>query len=130
MPCTRYALHSPTTDRPGPLAEAVEELRRSETDRKAFPTYLTWLLRSLGEPGDGALLRWLATPGLAANDHQDLLRTAVARGLRLPAELLRTCIQWGQCRHRRLARPPPARPSRRSSAPARGRRRSPGGCPR
>ncbi|WP_030848146.1 hypothetical protein [Streptomyces sp. NRRL F-4474] len=63
-------------------AEAVEELRRSETDRKAFPTYLTWLLRSLGEPGDGALLRWLPRPDSPA-----------------------TTIQRGQGRHLRRAAP-------------------------
>ncbi|MCX4808939.1 hypothetical protein OG594_46660 [Streptomyces sp. NBC_01214] len=42
-----YALHSPNTDRPGPLAGAVEELYRSDTDHTAFRPYLTWLLRSL-----------------------------------------------------------------------------------
>ncbi|MFI8392846.1 HEAT repeat domain-containing protein [Streptomyces sp. NPDC085540] len=88
-----YALHSPNTDRPGPLAEAVEELYRSDTEPKAFRPYLTWLLRSLGEPGDAVLLRLLAAPGLTVDDRQDLLRTAVVRGLRLPAELLRTYAQ-------------------------------------
>lgn len=88
-----YALHSPNTDRPGPLAGAVEELYRSDTDHTAFRPYLTWLLRSLGEPGDAVLLRLLATSGLAGDDRQDLLRTAVVRRLRLPAELLRTYAQ-------------------------------------
>ncbi|MFF5486461.1 HEAT repeat domain-containing protein [Streptomyces virginiae] len=87
------ALYLLNTDRPGPLAEAVEELYRSDTDRTAFRPYLTWLLRSLGEPGEAVLLRLLATPELSGDDRQDLLRAAVARGLRLPAELLRTYAQ-------------------------------------
>ncbi|MFD5877667.1 MULTISPECIES: hypothetical protein [Streptomyces] len=87
------ALYSLNTDRPGLLAGAVEELYRSDTDHTAFRAYLTWLLRSLGEPGDAVLLRLLATPGLAGDDRRDLLRTTVVRGLRLPAELLRTYAQ-------------------------------------
>ncbi|MFE7094298.1 HEAT repeat domain-containing protein [Streptomyces erythrochromogenes] len=88
-----YALHSPNTDLAGPLARAVEELYRSETDTTAFRPHLTWLLQSLGEPGDAVLLRLLAAPGLTGDGRRDLLRAAVARGLRLPAELLRTCAQ-------------------------------------
>ncbi|MFE5519173.1 HEAT repeat domain-containing protein [Streptomyces virginiae] len=88
-----YALHLLSTDRPGTLAGAVEELYRSDTDRTAFRPYLSWLLRSLGEPGEAVLLRLLATPELSGDDRRYLLRTAVVHGLRLPAELLRTYAQ-------------------------------------
>ncbi|MEV4428604.1 hypothetical protein AB0K23_25150 [Streptomyces sp. NPDC049602] len=81
------ALFAPNADRPGGLAEAVEELYRSDTDRASRP-YLTWLLRTLGEPGDAVLLRLFAEPEFPAADRRDLLTTAVSRGLRLPAELL------------------------------------------
>ncbi|MCT4352085.1 hypothetical protein M5362_02910 [Streptomyces sp. Je 1-79] len=81
-----YALH---TDRPGRLAEVVEELYRSEADRAALRPHLSWYLRSLGEPGDAVLLRLCAEPAFAADDRRDLLRATVERGLRLPAELLR-----------------------------------------
>ncbi|MFF0476388.1 hypothetical protein [Streptomyces sp. NPDC004284] len=84
------ALHALNTDRPGGLAEAVEELYRSDTDRAVFRPHLAWLLRALGGAGDEVLLRLFAEPALTADDRQDLLRAAVARGLRLPAELLRT----------------------------------------
>ncbi|MER6999994.1 hypothetical protein [Streptomyces sp. NPDC000410] len=84
------ALYTLNTDRPGRLAKAAEELYRSDADRAAFRPYLTWLLRTLGEPGDTVLLRLFAEPAFAADDRQDLLRAAVARKLRLPAELLRT----------------------------------------
>ncbi|MFI0929958.1 HEAT repeat domain-containing protein [Streptomyces sp. NPDC021012] len=86
------ALYALNTDRPGGLAEAVEELYRADTDggRAAFRPYLTWLLRILGGTGDEVLLRLLAEPAFAADERRDLLRTAVARELRLPAELLRT----------------------------------------
>ncbi|MEU6211823.1 hypothetical protein ABZ891_18180 [Streptomyces sp. NPDC047023] len=87
------ALHLLNTDRPGPLAGAVEELYRSDTEPTAFRPYLTWLLQSLGEPGDAVLLRLSGMPGLAGDDRRDLLRTVVARRLRLPAELLRTYAQ-------------------------------------
>ncbi|MFJ9944406.1 HEAT repeat domain-containing protein, partial [Streptomyces erythrochromogenes] len=87
------ALDLLNTDRPGSLAGAVEELYRSDADRTAFRRYLIWLVRSLGEPGDAVLLRLLAAPGLTAEDRQDLLRASVARGLRVPAELLRTYAQ-------------------------------------
>lgn len=40
-----YALHLLNTDRPGPLAGAVEELYRSDADQRAFRPYLSWLLR-------------------------------------------------------------------------------------
>ncbi|MFI8763518.1 HEAT repeat domain-containing protein [Streptomyces sp. NPDC053792] len=81
------ALFALNADRPGGLAEAVEELYRSDTDRASRP-YLTWLLRTLGEPGDAVLLRLFAEPEFPADDRRDLLTTAVSRGLRLPAELL------------------------------------------
>ncbi|WP_055600685.1 hypothetical protein [Streptomyces aureus] len=84
------ALYVLNSDRPGGLAEAVEELYRSDADRAAFRPYLVRLLRGLGETGDEALLRLLAEPVFAADDRQDLLRAAVARELRLPADLLRT----------------------------------------
>ncbi|MEU6950514.1 hypothetical protein ABZ957_35685 [Streptomyces sp. NPDC046316] len=85
------ALYALSTDPSGPLAEAVEELYRSDADRAAFRPYLTWLLGSLGEPGDAVLLRLFAEPDpeVGADDRRDVLRAAVARGLRLPAELLR-----------------------------------------
>ncbi|MEX0172132.1 hypothetical protein [Streptomyces sp. LMG1-1-1.1] len=86
-PSTPHALHSGESER---LAEAVEELYRSEPDRSAARRHLTWLLRSLGEPGDAVLLRLLADATLGPDDRQDLLNTAVTRGLRLPAELLHT----------------------------------------
>ncbi|MEU4081242.1 hypothetical protein DEJ45_00260 [Streptomyces venezuelae] len=84
------ALYALNTDPPGPLAEAVEELYRSETCPVAFRPYLSELLRSLGEPGDAVLLRLLARPELTTDDRKDLLWTAVRRRLRLPTELLRT----------------------------------------
>ncbi|MFI1658277.1 HEAT repeat domain-containing protein [Streptomyces sp. NPDC020472] len=84
------ALYALKTDRPDRLAAAVEELYRSDTDRAASGAHLTWLLGTLGEPGDAVLLRLLAEPALSADDRRDLLRTTVTRGLRLPAELLRT----------------------------------------
>ncbi|MFF9853373.1 HEAT repeat domain-containing protein [Streptomyces litmocidini] len=84
------ALHALKTDRPDRLAEAAEELYRSDTDRAAFGKYLTWFLSALGEPGDTVLLRLFAESALLADDRRDLLRTTVARGLRLPADLLRT----------------------------------------
>ncbi|MFH8621897.1 hypothetical protein ACH4A8_08280 [Streptomyces vietnamensis] len=84
------ALHALNTDRPGGLAEAAEELYRADADRAAFRPYLAWLLRALGGTGDEVLLRLFAEPAFAAEDRKDLLRAAVARGLRLPAELLRT----------------------------------------
>lgn len=87
------ALYALNTDQPGRLAKAIEELYRSDADRAAFRPYLTWLLRGLGEPGDTVLLRLFAEPAFATDDRQDLLRAAVARGLRLPAELLRTYAQ-------------------------------------
>ncbi|MEU0402854.1 hypothetical protein ABZ318_21945 [Streptomyces sp. NPDC006197] len=83
------ALHALKTDRPDRLAEAVEELYRSDTHRAASGAYLTWLLTILGEPGDAVLLRLPAEPALPADDRQALLRATVTRGLRLPAELLR-----------------------------------------
>ncbi|MEU3481068.1 hypothetical protein AB0E66_23215 [Streptomyces sp. NPDC033753] len=83
------ALYALSTDRPAGLAEAVEELYRSDVDRAAFRPHLAWFLRSMGEPGDAVLPRLLAEPAFAAADRRDLLRTAVARGLRLPADLLR-----------------------------------------
>ncbi|MFF8835734.1 HEAT repeat domain-containing protein [Streptomyces sp. NPDC015130] len=83
------ALYELSTDRPGGLAEAVEELYRSDEDRAAFRPYLAGLLRGLGKAGDEVLLRLLAEPLVGAGDRQDLLRAAVARGLRLPPELLR-----------------------------------------
>ncbi|MFE1547824.1 hypothetical protein [Streptomyces sp. NPDC058718] len=89
------ALYALSTDRPAGLAEAVEELYRSDADRAAFRPHLAWFLRSMGEPGDAVLLRLFAGPVFAAADRQDLLRTAVARGLRLPAELLRAYGQEG-----------------------------------
>ncbi|MEV6250354.1 hypothetical protein AB0M38_29765 [Streptomyces sp. NPDC051742] len=79
-----------TAERPAGLAEAVEELYRSDTERADFRRYLTWLLRTLGEPGDEVLLRLFSEPASAAEDRQDVLRAAVARGLRLPAGLLAT----------------------------------------
>ncbi|MFB6826260.1 hypothetical protein ACFCXA_32275 [Streptomyces virginiae] len=75
------ALYLLNTDRPGPLAGAVEELCRSDTEPTAFRPYLTWLLRSLGEPGDAVLLRLLAAPGLTADDRRlraDMERAVVA----------------------------------------------------
>ncbi|MFE4617355.1 hypothetical protein ACFRJ7_14740 [Streptomyces sp. NPDC056747] len=89
------ALYALSTDRPAGLADAVEELYRSDADRAAFRPHLAWFLRSLGEPGDAVLLRLFAEPACAAADRQDLLRAAVARGLRLPAELLRAYGQEG-----------------------------------
>ncbi|MCZ0983321.1 hypothetical protein O1L60_41495 [Streptomyces diastatochromogenes] len=91
------ALYALNTDRTGGLAEAVEELYRSDadadadtdTDRDVLRPYLAWLLRMLGERGDEVLLRLLAEPAFAADDRRDLLRIAVRRELRLPAELLR-----------------------------------------
>ncbi|MEU6620028.1 hypothetical protein ABZ926_04460 [Streptomyces litmocidini] len=83
------APHALKTDRPDRLAEAAEELYRSDTDRAAFGRYLTRFLGTLGDPGDAVLLRLFAEPAFPADDRRDLLRTAVARGLRLPAELLR-----------------------------------------
>ncbi|MFH8716168.1 hypothetical protein [Streptomyces zaomyceticus] len=77
-------------DRPGRLAEAAEELYRSDADRAAFRPYFSHFLRSLGEPGDAVLRRLLAEPAFTAEDRQDLLKAAVARGLRLPAALLRS----------------------------------------
>ncbi|MFB6839929.1 HEAT repeat domain-containing protein [Streptomyces sp. NPDC056361] len=87
-----HAPHAPRNDPSERLAEAVEELYRSDPDRSASRRYLTWLLRSLGEPGDAVLLRLLADRTLGPDDRQDLLSTAVTRGLRLPAELLRTYL--------------------------------------
>ncbi|MDV5143138.1 hypothetical protein R1T08_02110 [Streptomyces sp. SBC-4] len=84
------ALYALNTNRPAGLTEAVEELYRSDADRAACRPYLTWLLQVLGEPGDAVLLRLFADPAFSAEDRQDLLRTTVARELRLPAELLRT----------------------------------------
>ncbi|CAM5270747.1 hypothetical protein STANM309S_03109 [Streptomyces tanashiensis] len=83
------ALYTLTTDRPDGLAEAVEELYRSDADRAVVRPHLAWLLRGLGESGDEVLLRLFAEPVLAAEDRRDLLKAAVARRLRLPAELLR-----------------------------------------
>ncbi|MFD4320766.1 hypothetical protein [Streptomyces sp. NPDC058548] len=83
------ALYLLNTDRPGGLAEAAEELYRSDADRGVFRPHLAWFLGGLGETGEEVLLRLLAEPVLAADDRQDLLKAAVARGLRLPAELLR-----------------------------------------
>ncbi|MDX2564535.1 hypothetical protein PV371_33470 [Streptomyces sp. TX20-6-3] len=83
------ALYVLNTDPPGGLAEAVEELYRSDADRDVFRPYLAWFLGALGETGDEVLLRLFAEPVLTAADRQDLLKAAVARGLRLPAELLR-----------------------------------------
>ncbi|MGW4161419.1 hypothetical protein [Streptomyces sp. NPDC004788] len=82
------ALYGLNIDRARGLAEAVEELYRSDADRAVLRPYLTRLFRNLGDSGDAVLLRLLAGPALAADDRQDLLRAAVARGLRLPAELL------------------------------------------
>ncbi|MFJ3516693.1 hypothetical protein [Streptomyces sp. NPDC090131] len=90
------ALHALSDGRPGPLAEAVEELYRSDAERAAFRPYLAWLLRILGDPGDAVLLRLFAEPAFPAEDRQDLLGTAVTRGLRLPAELLRTYAEQAQ----------------------------------
>ncbi|MFF3842578.1 hypothetical protein [Streptomyces sp. NPDC001930] len=87
------ALYILNTDRPDGLAEAVEELYRSDEDAdadgSAFRPYLAWLLRMLGETGDEVLLRLFAEPVFAADERQGLLSAAVARELRLPAELLR-----------------------------------------
>ncbi|MFI8828743.1 hypothetical protein [Streptomyces sp. NPDC053431] len=83
------ALDALKDDGPGRLAEAVTKLYRSDADRAAFRPYLSWFLRSLGDPGDEVLLRLFAEPAFTADERQDLLRAAVARGLRLPAELLR-----------------------------------------
>ncbi|MEV6332079.1 hypothetical protein [Streptomyces sp. NPDC051909] len=83
------------TDRPSRLAEAAEELYRSDADRAAFGRYLTWLLRDLGDAGDEALLRLFAEPAFAADERQDLLRTAVGRGLRLPPGPLHAYAQQG-----------------------------------
>ncbi|MFJ5079587.1 hypothetical protein ACIP8Z_34040 [Streptomyces sp. NPDC088553] len=83
------ALYVLNTDRPDGLAEAVEDLYRSDADRGVFRPYLAWFLGGLGETGDEVLLRLFAEPVLTADDRQDLLKAAVARGLRLPAELLR-----------------------------------------
>ncbi|MFD0366529.1 hypothetical protein [Streptomyces sp. NPDC127114] len=83
------ALYALNGDLPGCLAGPVEELYRSDADRAAFGRHLTWLLGSIGEPGDAVLLRLLAEPAFAADDRQDLLKAAVARGLRLPADVLR-----------------------------------------
>lgn len=80
-------------DRPSRLADAVEELYRSDTDRAAFGRYLTWLLGRLGDAGDATLVRLLAEPAFAADERQDLLRTAVGRGLRLPAGVLHAYAQ-------------------------------------
>ncbi|WP_157848217.1 hypothetical protein [Streptomyces exfoliatus] len=105
------ALYALSTDRPAGLADAVEELYRSDADRAAFRPHLAWFLRSLGEPGDAVLLRLFAEPACAPADRQDLLRAAVARGLRLPAELLRAYgqegpgIRWERCMRRRPGRP-------------------------
>ncbi|MFB7545833.1 hypothetical protein ACFC0N_38740 [Streptomyces zaomyceticus] len=82
--------HLDRLDRPGRLAEAAEELYRSDADRAAFRPYLSHFLKSLGEPGEAALRRLLAEPAFTAEDRRDLLKAAVARGLRLPAELLRS----------------------------------------
>ncbi|MFF7777513.1 hypothetical protein ACFZCG_24230 [Streptomyces tanashiensis] len=79
-----------TTDRPEGLAEAVEELYRSDVDRAVVRSHLAWLLRGLGERGDEVLLRLFAEPVCAAEDRRDLLQAAVARKLRLPAAVLRT----------------------------------------
>ncbi|MGA5065525.1 hypothetical protein ACPB9E_17480 [Streptomyces exfoliatus] len=84
------ALYALNADQPTGLAEAVEELYRSDADRASFRPYLTWLLRALGELGDEVLLRLFFEPAFAADDRQDVLRAVVARGLRLPAELLAT----------------------------------------
>ncbi|WP_329274608.1 hypothetical protein [Streptomyces sp. NBC_00691] len=84
------ALHALSTERPDGLAEAVEELYRSDTDAAAFRPDLAWLLQGLGETGDEVLLRLFAEPAFAADDRRDLLKATVARRLRLPAELLRT----------------------------------------
>ncbi|MGW8600444.1 HEAT repeat domain-containing protein [Streptomyces sp. NPDC055893] len=84
------ALSALDTDRPGGLADAVEELYRSDADRAALRPCFGWLLGVLGEAGDELLLRLSAEQAFAADDRRDLLRTAVARRIRLPAELLRT----------------------------------------
>ncbi|MFJ5831413.1 hypothetical protein [Streptomyces sp. NPDC093089] len=91
-PQVTHTPHARHTDQSERLAEAVEEAYRSDPDRSASRRYLTWLLRSLGAPGDAVLLRLLADPALGPDDRQDLLSTAVTRGLRLPAELLRTYL--------------------------------------
>ncbi|MGW5422151.1 HEAT repeat domain-containing protein [Streptomyces sp. NPDC003943] len=98
------ALYTLNTDRPRRLAEAVEELYRSDADGAAFRPYLTWLLRNLGDPGDLVLLRLFAEPTLSADVRQDLLRAVVARGLRLPAELLHTYAEEARASGRGDAR--------------------------
>ncbi|MEU6975498.1 hypothetical protein [Streptomyces sp. NPDC046371] len=82
------ALEALGAERPDGLAEAAEELYRSDTGPATFRRYLTWLLRILGDRGDAALLRLLTEQGFAAADRRDLLGTAVSRELRLPAPLL------------------------------------------
>ncbi|MEV7278796.1 hypothetical protein [Streptomyces sp. NPDC093111] len=82
------ALEALGADRPDGLAEAVEELYRSDLEPGNVRRHLTWLLRILGEPGGAVLLRLLAEPSFTAADRRDLLGTAVSRGLRLPAALL------------------------------------------
>ncbi|WP_030317648.1 hypothetical protein [Streptomyces flavochromogenes] len=90
------ALYILNKDRPSGLAEAVEELYRSDTDRGAFRPHLAWFLRGLGGTGDEVLLRLFAEPAFVADDRQDLLKAAVARRLRLPAELLRAYAEGEQ----------------------------------
>lgn len=84
------ALYALKDDPPGPLAAAVEELYRAGTEPASDRPRLTWLLQMLGDPGDAALLRLLAEPAHTPADHKGLLRTAVARELQLPADLLRS----------------------------------------
>ena len=83
-----YALNAESPQLPG-LAEAAEDLYRTGAGQAGFRRYLTGLLQMLGEQGDAVLLRLLAEPDLPADDRLDVLRTAVVRGLRVPAELLR-----------------------------------------
>ncbi|MFG3039352.1 hypothetical protein ACGFYZ_20905 [Streptomyces sp. NPDC048330] len=81
-----YLLHS---GHPDGLAEAVEELYRSDADRSALRPYLSWFLRILDGPGEAVLRRLVAEPAYTVEERRDLLRAAVSRGLGLPAELLR-----------------------------------------
>lgn len=83
------ALYALDTGRPGPFAGAVEEMYRSDPDRAAFGRHLTWFLKRLGEAGDEVLKRLFVERTFAPAERQDVLRAAVDRGLRLPAEALR-----------------------------------------
>ncbi|MER6129763.1 hypothetical protein ABT173_45860 [Streptomyces sp. NPDC001795] len=82
------ALGTLASDPPPDLVEAVEERYGAAGPEQR--RLLTWLLRSLGESGDPALLRLLER---ARGEHaRDVLATAVQRGLRIPAGVLRGLV--------------------------------------